>query len=996
MSVKPMFAESGFPAVPPNGAELRELIHSLRGRLSAGALTAESVARTRCRLAQCLEALGQYAEALTALSQVDVASRVEPLTPVTAAAVWFQMGRLHHHLNNVPRAIHCANTALKLFLETGNPGCGGHAHTLLGRIYATIDEYAIARDHLEQAREALEPGDDPRALAECRWHLANIANQEGRVLDSREEAARGLALMERIETPSASDELLFGQLLDHTAILAFEQGDLATAVSNLERAIAHWSKSDDPNVLAVAYDHLADAQISAGQWKEGEASLERALALAAANKQTESMVLRTFAKFRTFQGKMDDAERMARVAIERALETGITSIEAGGWEALAEVMLANGRVEEAISLFEQTVRLNSKINRVARLPVNHLRLAEACLAVEDYNRAEAHLNRARELFGTPPKLHSAGLAARLEGRLRLVREEQAEGIAALTQSISMFEAAGFLYEAACSHLEAGQAFVAMSNGPRALTHLDIAVTSFCRLDALPSLKRAEAVRATARGLIEVAPEPVIAPSLDALLVERLVAAAAAPDLLLRELTILLRDELRLNAVIFEHMPDGIRLLTGEASAAERIRRSLTATIEDSRPLPDGLNVRPFSDSRQTTEVYPTRRFFLCIGGEVTPTLATTVDALLHVVEIALENGRLRNALRSSRTVVSSYHTTSNLAAIGLVCESPAMLKVAEKINKIRTSDVTVLITGESGVGKELVARALHATSRRHTRAFLPFNCAAIPAELVESRLFGHRQGAFTGANKSAPGIIRSAAGGTLFLDEIGEIALHVQPKLLRFLQEHEIHPVGEEHPIKVDVRIVAATNRNLEHDVERGAFREDLFHRLNVVRIHVPPLRERREDLPVLIRYLLRECAKRENKEIGLSEAALERLVELPWLGNVRQLKNEIERAVALAEPDAVLTPDSFSPELWERSFPPDRRSGANLIPARLAERRMTGEFPMPGRTMAEAVEDLERRMLRDSLERHKGNVTHAAKELGLTRQGLILKRKRYGLEKTK
>jgi transcriptional regulator with GAF, ATPase, and Fis domain len=389
-----------------------------------------------------------------------------------------------------------------------------------------------------------------------------------------------------------------------------------------------------------------------------------------------------------------------------------------------------------------------------------------------------------------------------------------------------------------------------------------------------------------------------------------------------------------------------------------------------------------------------RRFFLCLSGVIAPNIATTIEALVHVVEFILENHRLRNTVRASRAIASSEPAANRFAHLGLVCESPAMLSVVERIEKIRSSDVTVLITGESGVGKELVARALHATSRRRDRVFLPFNCAAIPAELVESRLFGHRQGAFTGANKDALGIIRSAAGGTLFLDEIGELALHVQPKLLRFLQEREIHPVGEEKPIKVDVRVIAATNRDLEAEVAQGRFREDLFHRLNVVRLHVPPLRARREDIAPLVRHLLRECAKREGKNVALSEAALERLCQLPWPGNVRQLKNEVERAVALAEPNDILTPDHFSPELWLAT--PPMPSGAHRIPPLPpGGRRGTGELVLPSRpTLSAAVEALERQMIAEALERHHGNVTHAARELGLTRQGLILKRRRYGLEK--
>jgi transcriptional regulator with GAF, ATPase, and Fis domain/Tfp pilus assembly protein PilF len=971
------------PSVAPDA------VAQLRARLADPEISAEAAERLRLDLADRLEADGRIEEAIAATSAL-VDARRRSRNDAAAADVWIRLGRLHHRAGNAPRAIHCANSALKTLAETDAViGCV-QANLLLGRIYADIDEYAIARDHLERAREELQTVRTPRLLAECHWRLAVVAHHEGRIAEAREEGRRGVAaLNESGEALTSDDEALLGNLLGHLAAMAFEQGDLSLAISKLENAIERWRRCNEPHSLAVAYDHLADAQLAVGEWTAAEISLEKALECAAASPQAESMTLRTFSKLLAWCGRFEEAERKARRAAECAAQIGVASLEAGALEALGEVRLMQDKPDEARALFERSLHINIRINRLARLPGNHLRLAEAYLLKGDLVRAETHLTHARALFGAEPKLHLTGLCARLEGRLRVQRKEYAEGLSLLVQSVSLFESAGFVYEAAYSNLHAGLALLAQENGARAVTHLEAARAAFSRLNARPAKKRAEAALATARTLLS-ASAPESPPALDALLIARLIAADS-PDLLLRELVILLRDEFRLEAVIFEYLSDGLRLLTGEMSRAERMRRDLLATLEDERPLPEGLHARSFGDSRQPDGGYLARRFFLCISGDLTPKIAECLDALLHVAELALENGRLRNAMRASRTVVSDAQVGGALAAVGLTCESPAMLKVAEKITKIQSSDVTVLITGESGVGKELVARALHVTSRRRQRAFLPFNCAAIPADLVESRLFGHRQGSFTGANKDAAGIIRAAAGGTLFLDEIGELSLHVQPKLLRFLQEHEIHPVGEERPITVDVRIVAATNRNLEQEVERGAFREDLFHRLNVVRIHVPPLRERREDMPGLIRHLLRDCSQREGKAVELSEAAQEWLAGLSWLGNVRQLKNEIERAVALAEPDTVLTPEHFSPDLWRQvSAASDRHSGLRLLPATLAARG--AGLSAAGRTLAQATADLERQMLWEALERHKWNVTHAARELGLTRQGLILKRKRYGL----
>ena len=326
---------------------------------------------------------------------------------------------------------------------------------------------------------------------------------------------------------------------------------------------------------------------------------------------------------------------------------------------------------------------------------------------------------------------------------------------------------------------------------------------------------------------------------------------------------------------------------------------------------------------------------------------------------------------------------------GFIHASPAMTLLVEEIQKIRSSDVTVLVTGESGTGKELVASAVHTVSARRAQPFIPFNCTAVPKELSEGYLFGYRRGAFTGAVSDSPGVIRTAAGGTLFLDEVGDLPLDVQPKLLRFLQEGEIQPLGEQRPVKVDVRIIAATNTDLEQMVEDGRFREDLYYRLNVIRLRVPPLRERRSEIPTIVNYYVGQYAARFKKQdIKITPEAVDLLMVCDWPGNVRQLCNELQRVVARAEDWAVITPDQLSPDLH-----------------RAAPFAATSQQPAPtGHTaaalpqnvsLADAVEELERNMIAEALRRHKGNVTRAARELGLTRRGLQLKLGRYQIAAT-
>jgi DNA-binding NtrC family response regulator len=302
-----------------------------------------------------------------------------------------------------------------------------------------------------------------------------------------------------------------------------------------------------------------------------------------------------------------------------------------------------------------------------------------------------------------------------------------------------------------------------------------------------------------------------------------------------------------------------------------------------------------------------------------------------------------------------------------------MNRVVEQIQRLQGHDLTVLITGESGTGKDLVARAIHIGSTRRAAMFLPYNCTTTTRELADSLLFGHRRGSFTGAITDQPGLIRSAGGGTLFLDEIGDLPLDVQPKLLRFLEQHEIMPVGETRPQRVDVRVLAATNADLEQRVAEGKFREDLFYRLAVIRIHVPPLRERREEIPHLSTYFLREASERLGKpDIHLSSASLDAFSQFWWPGNVRQLKNEIQRAVALSAPGGTIEPAHLSPEIGNPQLP----TGASVDRA----------TPRGGvASLAAAVEQVERDLIQTALDRSRGNISETARSLGLTRRGLYL-----------
>jgi len=339
-------------------------------------------------------------------------------------------------------------------------------------------------------------------------------------------------------------------------------------------------------------------------------------------------------------------------------------------------------------------------------------------------------------------------------------------------------------------------------------------------------------------------------------------------------------------------------------------------------------------------------------------LRVIVKRALDRRELALENVLLRGELKAS------------FGPEVIIGQSESMKKVEELVQKVGPTDTTVLISGESGTGKELVARAIHRHSARRDKPFVVVDCGSLVENLFESELFGHVKGSFTGATATKYGRFELANGGTLFFDEIGNISINIQTKLLRVLQEREVTKVGSSQVIKVDVRIVAATNKDLQKAVKAGTFREDLFYRLSVVPITLPPLRERRDDIPLLANHFLRKYNKKRRKNIrAISDRAMKALVEYNWPGNVRELENAIERAVVLAENDVVK-------------------------PSDLLYYGLTVETPSTSDAGgAQRLIDLEREHIAKTLKMFNGHRGKAAKSLGIDRKTLRVKLKRYGIE---
>jgi Nif-specific regulatory protein len=414
------------------------------------------------------------------------------------------------------------------------------------------------------------------------------------------------------------------------------------------------------------------------------------------------------------------------------------------------------------------------------------------------------------------------------------------------------------------------------------------------------------------------------------------------------------------AVAIPRISEEPRFLDRTASRKRTLARELSficVPIKKGSQVIGALSVdKPYDDA------YP-----LDEGRRLLSVIATMVAS--HVIKletIRVEHERLRDENRRLQTELKSKYTIGNI-----IGSSNRMREVYQMVSQVCRSNATVLIRGESGTGKELVANSIHYNSQRAQTPFVKVNCAALPSNLIESELFGHEKGAFTGAIKQKIGKFELAHRGTIFLDEIGSLNLDVQANLLRILQEREFDRVGGQRTIKVDVRIIAATNKNLEQAVEDGTFRGDLYYRLNVFPIYMPPLRERKTDILLLADYFLEKYAKENHKDIRrFSTPAIDMLMQYHWPGNVRELENCIERAVLVCEEGVI----------HSYHLPPTLQTGKE-------------SGTLPGLSLEDAVANLEKEMLIDALKNTRGNITNAAKILQTTVRKFAYKAQQYGID---
>jgi DNA-binding NtrC family response regulator/tetratricopeptide (TPR) repeat protein len=941
--------------------------------LRAGALTREDELTVRASLTEAWLLQDDLVQAASALGRPPDALR-ERIADGQLSTLWRLHGRISFARGEQSRAIALHSRALKHAELAHQPRAIGLAHYELAVCYKQVGDSGIVRDHLTEAASALHAAGDRRHLAFVHSLSAVLLAQSGR----SDEADTTLRQGERLAMTIHADDALAG-IVHNQANVALMKHRHDQALALAERSVALHQSLGSGHGLAVALATLGQICVQLGDLERAEQILTRTLEVRSPIQfhETTGAVFDTLAQIHLMRGSYERAGEYLRLAGEAYGAWGTQTMRWYEWSLKvlgAKLAIRRGAYDEAIEVADQLAHASD-------VPPSEAIQADlaACEALVAAGRVEP---AALRLAACEGRLDPRGAPANWGEFLRirgLVNEQEAKHSAAyhdFAQSANVFELLGERYQTALSQLALGRLAAKAGTRQAAERHLDAAAAVFRTLGAQRDLDET----AAARELLNKAPTAAVPASpagADEAIVRRLVDAAIFPELLAKETANALFESSAGDAAVVYVVPPGgdARVIAAAGCDASMARGIAMAAALGRNEMGGGCIV---SEALGRDHDGP-RSCAILLGERPRAESMLRLRMFSAVARQGFELCGVRE--RPPQVVEQANERPLEPLLPGFICASAAMNRVAEQIQRLQGHNLTVLITGESGTGKDLVARAIHVGSPRSTAMFLPYNCTTTSRELADSQLFGHRRGSFTGAITDQQGLIRSAAGGTLFLDEIGDLPLDIQPKLLRFLEQSEIMPVGETRPQAVDVRVLAATNADLEQRVAEGKFREDLYYRLSVIRIHVPPLRERREEIPHLSTFFVREASERLAKpDVHLSSSTLDLFSRYWWPGNVRQLRNEIQRAVAMSPPGQAIDPDHLSPDL---AAPPPGLSAVH--PASI------GRVIQPG-NLASAVEGVERDLITGTLEHTAGNISEAARVLGLTRRGLYLKMRRLQL----
>lgn len=1005
-----------------------EAVEKLELAARSSLLKDDPRAQVRCAWAESLEHLARYRDALAVIAEYEVAAARAKLSPSALFQVWLRLGSLHGYVGDHPRAISYLKSALALAEKSQEAEELGACHMVLGRIYRAIGEAQFARDHLRIALQHHRPLGQWVALAQNYFLLGNVYLNEGEMEAARENFEQAIKIIGDRRAP-----LLLGSIYTNLSnlILLQEYRQATEGVAALEKAVYYLKEAKNNRLLAYAYSNLGFVLTNIGEWDRAQQMLHYAIEVGNEmdNRAVQGTALDTLAELSILRGQLMEAERLLERSLAHLQAANFPYGEVQALQTLGRCFLAQGVYQRAIEAFHQQLTVAERIEDKRSRNSAQLYLAQTQVERGDFAAAQSLLDQVAEDIDSSSNISLVGHFRAVNGMLQQRTGNYEEARQEFGQALTIFAMVDDRYRETAARYHLGQTLAVMGERVRARDELHQAQATCRRFGNIPLRRQIDQALATLETSSKAPSDEVRVaepPRVSNAVVLRLIRASSSRELLLNELAAVLADVIGCAPVVIYEESRGqylpLAISNGDWNEAESLKISwnerLRAATSD---LGTALHLAPTKGAVYKLRGQSARLVVLLGVRGAKQYQREKIEPLLRLAEIGLELAE-RSESTSTGADYEAAGGNAQITSDGFVFASPPMRALLADIHKIRGSRVTTLITGESGTGKEVVARTIHNLSVRRDKPFVAFNCTIAAPEVVNSQLFGHKKGAFTGAVEDTIGVIQSAHGGTLFLDEIGDLGLDVQPKLLRFLQDGEVHRLGDTTPAKVDVRVVAATNADLEKLVAEGKFREDLYYRLNIIRLHLPPLRERREEIPLLIEHFLQLHSQQSHKEgITISPHALDLLMVQDWPGNVRQLVNELQRLIAYKDSGEVITERDLSTLISGSRRPPEHefKALASVTESLLhptpplntgnASSNWHNEPPefsastsllsngqpvqihyKPGeRTLNEIVDEVETQLILDAMRRHGGRRNAVCDELGITRKGLYLKLRR-------
>ncbi len=821
------------------------------------------------------------------------------------------LGILYWNKRMYDKAIESYTQSLRITEKAGDIAGTAHTHNNIGLVEMSRGCWDDAAAHLTESLQVSERLNNRSVLRHLYLNMGTVADQQGKWSEALSWYEKGTSMFEQVgQQPNLAVCLM------NAGNLHLRMGNMEEAESRLKRALVLTERFGEPLAQAAALLYLGYFHKEAFHWKKALNCLKRSLEISEARGAT------------------------GRLPITKSL--------------LAEVYTAKGDMNSARRFAEEALQLSIELDDPAQIANTHLALAQLAIAEGDELVADDHFNRAIQGLSALGNKYDLGRALLEAGKWKI--------------SLWRKSRKNDEFTAACSYLKDAEGIFRDLNAKRDLEHVHEASVDL--VEKLSSESLAPSTREDQlKTIYEVSEIINSILNLDELLnrvidlVIHLLEAERGVLMLVDETTgelkvaagrkidsTTIEDASQISTSVLNRVANRRKpVMSGNALVDSRFSRSKSVLNHRIKSL---LCVPLMIRDRVTGTIYVDSRISPHLFGKEDELF---LESLANLIAVAIENSKHHRELHAERDylrleVKKKYHFRNLIGA------TEQMKNLYDLIERVAKSESNILILGETGTGKELVARAIHYSSERANKNFVTVVVSALPEPLLESELFGHKRGSFTGAVSDEKGLFEDADGGTIFLDEIGDAPLAVQSKLLRVIEEGETRRVGDTEQRKVDVRVICATNRRLAEDVKKGRFREDLFYRLNVISVSIPPLRERKKDIPLLAEHFLKVYRDRTGKRLeGISKEAMSCLLDYDWPGNVRELENCIERAVVMTKSDRIDTKDLYP----------------------LFGRETTGL------QLKELKHDTEKKRILEALVRTRGNVTRAAKELGIHRQQL-------------